>query len=76
MLGENAFLLIWGLAGGTISALVAMAPHLATAGADLAELSIGLTRLLLAVLLAGMLAAGLAVAEAVRTPVVASRRSE
>ncbi|MBQ16447.1 MAG: hypothetical protein CMJ65_04930 [Planctomycetaceae bacterium] len=76
VLGENAFLLFWGLFSGTISALVAMSPHLASAGADLGELIIGLSKLLLAVLLAGMLAAGLAVAEAVRTPVVASLRSE
>jgi ABC-type antimicrobial peptide transport system permease subunit len=76
VLSENAFLLMWGLVSGTVSALLAMLPHLMTAGADVAELAGGLARLLSVVVVVGMLAAGLAVAEAVRTPVVASLRSE
>jgi len=76
VLGENAFLLSWGLFSGTISALLAMSPHLSTAGADVAKLASGLGQLLLGVVVVGMLAAGLAVAEAVRTPVVESLRSE
>ena len=35
VLAENAFLLIWGLVAGTISALLAMLPHLLSTGADL-----------------------------------------
>ena len=76
VLSENAFLLGWGLFSGTLSALLAMSPHLATAGADVAELTSGLGQLLCGVVVVGMLAAGLAVAEAVRTPLVASLRSE
>ena len=76
VLSENAFLLLWGLAGGTVSALLAMAPHLWSAGGDPRGLILDLTRLLFAVVFVGMLAAGLAVAEAVRTPVVPALRSE
>ncbi len=76
VLSENAFLLSWGLFSGTISALLAMSPHLLTAGADVWELASGLGQLLSGVVVVGMLAAGLAVAEAVRTPVVESLRSE
>ena len=76
VLSENAFLLGWGLFSGTLSAILAMSPHLATAGADVAELTSGLGQLLCGVVVVGMLAAGLAVAEAVRTPLVASLRSE
>ena len=53
-----------------------MLPHLMTAGADVGELAGGLAQLLSVVVVVGMLAALLAVAEAVRTPVVASLRSE
>ena len=76
VLSENAFLLLWGLAGGTVSALLAMAPHLWSAGGDPGGLLLGLAQLLSAVVLVGMLAAGLAVGEAVRIPVVPSLRSE
>ena len=76
VLSENAFLLMWGLVSGTASALLAMLPHLMTAGADVGELAGGLAQLLSVVVVVGMLAALLAVAEAVRTPVVASLRSE
>jgi ABC-type antimicrobial peptide transport system permease subunit len=76
VLSENAFLLMWGLVSGTVSALLAMLPHLMTAGADVGELAGGLAQLLSVVVVVGMLAALLAVAEAVRTPVVASLRSE
>ena len=76
VLSENAFLLMWGLVSGTVSALLAMLPHLMTAGADVVGLAGGLAQLLSVVVVVGMLAAGLAVAEAVRTPVVASLRSE
>ena len=76
VLGENAFLLMWGLAAGTGAALLAMVPHLATAGADVGELASGLAVVLTGVSIAGMLAAGLAVSEAVRTPVVETLRGE
>jgi hypothetical protein len=69
-------LLFWGLLSGTAAALLSMLPHLLTAGADVGDLAVGLARLLSIVVVVGMLAATLAVSEAMRTPVVASLRSE
>jgi hypothetical protein len=74
VLAENAFLLLWGLAAGTFSALLAMGPHLMTTGADIPWR--GLELMLLGVFVIGMLAALLAVREAVRTPIVQTLRSE
>ena len=74
VLWENTFLLVWGLAAGTISALLAMLPHLLSIGADVPWSSGGW--LLGAILAAGMAAAFLAVREALRTPVLATLRSE
>ncbi|QDT45323.1 FtsX-like permease family protein [Gimesia alba] len=74
VLAENAFLLIWGLLSGTISALLAMLPHLLSTGADLPWES-GIV-ILSAVLVVGMLAALLAVADAVRAPILATLRAQ
>ncbi|MCA9014067.1 MAG: hypothetical protein KDA77_01935, partial [Planctomycetaceae bacterium] len=74
VLAENAFLLIWGLISGTISALLAMLPHLLSTGADLPWES-GIV-ILSAVLVVGMLAALLAVADAVRAPILATLRAQ
>ncbi|WP_166820354.1 FtsX-like permease family protein [Thalassoroseus pseudoceratinae] len=74
VLCENAFLLVWGLASGTISALVAMAPHLTSTGADVPWPAVGV--ILFGVFLVGMVAALMAVIEAVRTPILATLRSE
>ncbi|MEX2286605.1 MAG: ABC transporter permease [Planctomycetaceae bacterium] len=71
---ENAFLLFWGLTAGTVSALLAMVPHLTSTGADVPWYSGSL--MLVAVFAMGMLAALLAVAEAVRTPILATLRSD
>ncbi len=71
---ENAFLLVWGLAVGTASALLAMTPHLVRTGADVPWLS-G-SAMLLAILVVGTLSALFAVAEAVRTEVLATLWSE
>ncbi|MFQ5732542.1 MAG: ABC transporter permease [Planctomycetaceae bacterium] len=71
---ENAFLLLWGLLSGTVSALLAMAPHLASTGADVPWAAVG--EILAAVFAVGMLAALAAVWEAVRTPIVATLRAE
>ena len=71
---ENAFLLVWGLASGTISALIAMAPHLSSTGADVPWLAVGV--ILVGVFLVGLAAAFVAVIEAVRTPILATLRSE
>jgi putative ABC transport system permease protein len=70
---ENAFLLVWGLLTGTVSALLAMTPHLLSTGADVPWQAGGM--LLGGVLIVGMLAALLAVSEAVRTPILATLRS-
>jgi putative ABC transport system permease protein len=71
---ENAFLLVWGLLSGAVSALLAMTPHLRSTGADVPWSAVGMT--LGVVLVVGMLAALFAVTEAVRTPIVTTLRSE
>ncbi|QDU53242.1 ABC transporter permease [Gimesia panareensis] len=73
VLAENAFLLVWGLASGIVSALLAMLPHLLSTGADLPWFSGFL--ILLAVLITGMLSAFLAVLSAVRAPILATLRA-
>jgi len=74
VLWENAFLLTWGLLAGTASALLAMTPHLLSIGADVPWMSV--MTILAGVFVVGMLAAFIAVAEAVRTPILATLRSE
>jgi ABC-type antimicrobial peptide transport system permease subunit len=74
VLAENAVLLFWGLASGTLSALVAIAPAFISRGGVLSLTS--LTVLLLAVLVSGVLASWLAVAASVRAPVLESLRAE
>ena len=71
---ENAALLLWGLVAGGGSALLAMLPHLTTVGADVPWQLCG--GILAAVFAVGMLASVAAVAEAVRTPIVATLRGE
>ncbi|MGC1272228.1 MAG: ABC transporter permease, partial [Planctomycetaceae bacterium] len=71
---ENALLLAWGLAAGTIAALLAVSPHLTSRGADV-PIGPGVA-MLAAVAVAGMLAALLAVRAAVRTPIVSTLRGE
>ncbi|MFH5806337.1 ABC transporter permease [Alienimonas sp. DA493] len=74
VLTETALLLVWGLASGTLAALLALWPHLSGRTADTPWLGGALT--LLAVFAAGMLASGWAVRAAVRTPIVATLRGE
>ena len=74
VLFENAFLLACGLAVGTVSALLAMLPHLLSTGADVPWLSGA--GLLVGIFAVGLLAASAATAEAVRTPIVAALRGE
>jgi len=71
---ENVFLLIWGLAAGVISALIAMAPHLLTTGADV-PWEMG-AEVLSAIFVVGTAAALFAVIEALRTPVLETLRGE
>lgn len=74
VMGENAFLLLWGLAAGTVSALLAMFPHIRSIGGEVPWLSLSV--ILLCVCVVGMLAALAAVREAVRTPIVETLRGE
>jgi putative ABC transport system permease protein len=74
VLAENAMLLTWGLATGTMCAVVSMLPHLASVGANTEWF--GVAGLLLAVFAAGMAAAFFAVREATQTPIVATLRGE
>ena len=74
VLSENAMLLIWGLAAGTVSALLAMLPHLLSVGAD-TPWTDG-AKLLTVVFVVGMAAALFAVREAGRTPIVSTLRGQ
>ncbi len=74
VLFENAFLLACGLVVGTCSALLAMLTHLLSTGADVPWLSGA--GLLVGIFGVGLLAATGAMAEAVRTPIVATLRGE
>ena len=74
VLFENAFLLACGLVVGTVSALLAMLPHLLSTGADVPWLSGA--GLLVGIFAVGLLAASAATSEAVRTPIVATLRGE
>ncbi len=74
VLWENALLTICGLALGSLSAMLAMAPHLLSVSADVAWGP--LLALLLGVFVLGMLSALWAVREAQRSPVVQSLRGE
>jgi putative ABC transport system permease protein len=71
---ENAFLLLCGLTAGTVSALLAMSPHLASAGADVPWG--GLALMLAAVFAVGMLSALAAVRSAVATPILTTLRGD
>lgn len=74
ILFENAFLLGWGLLTGTLSALLAMLPHLTTTGADVPWL--GLATILASVFAIGMIASLLAITAAVRMPLLAALRAD
>lgn len=67
---ENAFLLGGGLLAGTASALLAMAPHLLSAVADIPWWN--LVVMLIAIFVIGMLAAMIAVRAAVKLPILST----
>jgi ABC-type lipoprotein release transport system permease subunit len=71
---ENAFLLAVGLGIGAASGLAAVAPHLTAGGAGLPWVSLGVT--LAAVAVTGMLASAVAVAGALRVPLLPALRAE
>jgi hypothetical protein len=72
--GENGLLLLWGVTVGATSALLAMAPHLASTGADVPWVELVL--LLAGVLAVGSASAVFAARAALLTPVVATLRAE
>jgi ABC-type antimicrobial peptide transport system permease subunit len=74
VLAENGFLLLIGLGAGTVSALLAVAPHLATgaAGVPWGELA----GLLAGALLVGLLAGMAATLATLRAPLVPALRRE
>lgn len=74
VLSENAMLLVAGLIAGTISALVAVSPHLMARPSALPWLSLGLT--LSAVLAVGLIAGVVAIIPTLRAPIIPSLRSE
>jgi hypothetical protein len=71
---ENGFLLVLGLASGTLSALVAVAPHLFGAGGEMPWAALGLT--LAGVLAAGLVAGAFAMRAAMRVPMIEALRKE
>jgi len=74
VLWENALLLVGGLAIGAAAAVVAILPHLVAGGAHLPWASITVTLAL--VLVVGLAAGMLAVAAALRAPVLAALRGD
>ncbi len=74
VLAENAFLLLVGLLAGTVSALVAVSPHLLGGGASIPW--VHLLALLAGVVLVGLTAGALATASTLRAPLLAALRRE
>ena len=74
VLAENAFLLILGLAVGSLSALAAVSPHLFARGGDFPWFSLSLT--LLAVVAAGLAAGAVAVWKALQVPLLPALKAE
>ena len=68
LLSENGFLLLVGILIGTVSALIAVAPHLTTPGAQVPWLSLVMT--LVSVFLVGIVASAIAVYFALRRPLL------
>jgi ABC-type antimicrobial peptide transport system permease subunit len=74
VLAENVFLLVVGLASGTVSALAAMLPHIVARGDQLPFASIAAT--LAIVFATGMASSVAAVYAATRTPLVPALRAD
>ena len=68
LLWENGFLLLIGILIGTVSALIAVAPHLTTPGVQVPWLSLVMT--LVSVFLVGIVASAIAVYFALRRPLL------
>ncbi|MFQ5865835.1 MAG: FtsX-like permease family protein [bacterium] len=74
VLAENGFLLLLGILIGTISALIAVAPHLISGSAQVPWISLSMTLVL--VLVVGMLASAGAVSAALRIPLLPALKAE
>jgi putative ABC transport system permease protein len=74
LLAENGFLLLLGLAAGSLTALLSVAPHLVSGSGEVPVLR--LLGLLVLVLLIGLAAGLAAVVAAVRAPLLAALRQE
>lgn len=74
VLFENAFVLLWGLLAGSVSAFLAVAPNLVSQAGNIPVVS--LLMLLVIVFITGMLASAFAVRTAVRLPIVATLRGD
>ncbi len=74
VLAENGLLLVVGLAVGTASALIAVAPHLLGGGADVPWAS--LIGMLCLVFITGMASGTAAVVATIRNPIISSLRGE
>ena len=74
VLAENAFVLVFGIGMGAIAALLSVAPHLLSGSAEPPWGSLSLT--LLAVLLVGLTAGGMAVVTSLRGSVTGALRGE
>ena len=74
VLAENAFLLLVGLLAGTVSALVAVAPHMLSAGGSLPWAR--LLALLAGVVVIGLTAGALATVSTLRAPLILALRRE
>ena len=74
LLSENGFLLLTGILIGTISALIAVAPHLTTPGAPVPWASLLMT--LVSVFLVGMIASAIAVYFAARRPLLSGLKRD
>ena len=75
VIAENLWLVAWGLAIGTVSALVAIAPTALERGGRLPATATG-AGLIVAVFLAGLLSSAVATRAALRTPLLEALRSE
>jgi len=74
LLAENVFLILAGLSIGTLSALLAVAPHLTTGKAPVPWLSLAFT--LLSVLIVGLIASAVSATAALRIPLLPALKAE
>lgn len=74
VLFENAFVLLWGLLAGSVSAFLAVAPNLVSQAGNIPVVS--LLMLLVIVFTTGMLASAFAVRTAIRLPIVSTLRGD